>query len=193
MERCFSEIYRLLSEFNFPSGYRVSFRTGRSRVLSWVVFVPCFCYSLQCKLAASLLQLHPMVTSRLALTCCKLVSHLHTCRDKFAEILQTCSNVSTRINLPAEKIRKSVSPCPALASGNNWMTAAAIASSTEAGALVANHLATARPLPKEVRTITGSGIRRPSIAILRGSEFLLTYPAATHPCTRRVPAVKRDI
>ncbi|GBN89862.1 hypothetical protein AVEN_24337-1 [Araneus ventricosus] len=32
-----------------------------------------------------------MVTSRLALTCCKLVSHLHTCRDKFAESLQTCS------------------------------------------------------------------------------------------------------
>ncbi|GBL88016.1 hypothetical protein AVEN_246020-1 [Araneus ventricosus] len=32
-----------------------------------------------------------MVTSRLALTCCKLVSHLHTCRDKFAESLQICS------------------------------------------------------------------------------------------------------
>ncbi|GBN31726.1 hypothetical protein AVEN_139544-1 [Araneus ventricosus] len=39
----------------------------------------------------SLLQVRPMVTSRLALTCCKLVSHLHTCRDKFAESLQICS------------------------------------------------------------------------------------------------------
>ncbi|GBM15708.1 hypothetical protein AVEN_262880-1 [Araneus ventricosus] len=27
-----------------------------------------------------------MVTSRLALTCCKLVSHLHTYRDKFADL-----------------------------------------------------------------------------------------------------------
>ncbi|GBN88742.1 hypothetical protein AVEN_29496-1 [Araneus ventricosus] len=40
---------------------------------------------------ASLLQVRPMATSRLALTCCKLVSHLHTCRDKFAESLQICS------------------------------------------------------------------------------------------------------
>ncbi|GBN70348.1 hypothetical protein AVEN_196073-1 [Araneus ventricosus] len=53
MERCISEIYLRLSGFNWPSGYRVSFRTGRSRVLSWVVFVLCFCYNLQCKLAAS--------------------------------------------------------------------------------------------------------------------------------------------
>ncbi|GBN51362.1 hypothetical protein AVEN_34901-1 [Araneus ventricosus] len=44
-----------------------------------------FAMSLQC----SLLQARPMVTSRFALTCCKLVSHLHTCRDKFAESLQT--------------------------------------------------------------------------------------------------------
>ncbi|GBN85414.1 hypothetical protein AVEN_205200-1 [Araneus ventricosus] len=35
---------------------------------------------------ASFLQVRPMVTSRLALTCCKLVSHLHTCRDKFADL-----------------------------------------------------------------------------------------------------------
>ncbi|GBO13088.1 hypothetical protein AVEN_275595-1 [Araneus ventricosus] len=40
---------------------------------------------------ASLLQIRPMVTSRLALPCCRLVSHLHTCRDKFAESLQICS------------------------------------------------------------------------------------------------------
>ncbi|GBM31427.1 hypothetical protein AVEN_98520-1 [Araneus ventricosus] len=39
----------------------------------------------------AMLQVRPMVTSRLALTCCKLVSHLHTCRDKFAESLQICS------------------------------------------------------------------------------------------------------
>ncbi|GBN20103.1 hypothetical protein AVEN_30966-1 [Araneus ventricosus] len=49
----------------------------------------------------------------------------------------------------------------------------AIASSTEAGVLVANHLATARPLPKEVRTIIGGGIQAPP----------LLYPQV-----RRVPA-----
>ncbi|GBO27445.1 hypothetical protein AVEN_221416-1 [Araneus ventricosus] len=32
-----------------------------------------------------------MVTSKLALTCCKLVSHLHSCRVKFAVSLQICS------------------------------------------------------------------------------------------------------
>ncbi|GBN82473.1 hypothetical protein AVEN_2909-1 [Araneus ventricosus] len=53
MGRCIREIYLLLSEFNWLSGYRVSLRTGRSRALSWVVFVLCFRYSLQCKLAAS--------------------------------------------------------------------------------------------------------------------------------------------
>ncbi|GBM93610.1 hypothetical protein AVEN_202560-1 [Araneus ventricosus] len=56
-------------------------------------FYPGLCshsvFAIICK--ASLLQVPPMVTSRLALTCCKLVSHLHTCRDKFAESLQTCS------------------------------------------------------------------------------------------------------
>ncbi|GBN54803.1 hypothetical protein AVEN_18809-1 [Araneus ventricosus] len=40
---------------------------------------------------ASLLQLRPMVTSKLALTCCKLVSHLHSCRVKLAASLQICS------------------------------------------------------------------------------------------------------
>ncbi|GBL98611.1 hypothetical protein AVEN_19676-1, partial [Araneus ventricosus] len=38
------------------------------------------------------------------------------------------------------------------------MTVAAIASSTEASVLVANHLAMVRPLRKEVRAITGGGI-----------------------------------
>ncbi|GBO01885.1 hypothetical protein AVEN_20848-1 [Araneus ventricosus] len=32
-----------------------------------------------------------MVTSNLALTCCKLVSHLHSCRVKLAGSLQICS------------------------------------------------------------------------------------------------------
>ncbi|GBM34665.1 hypothetical protein AVEN_122059-1 [Araneus ventricosus] len=82
MERCISEIYHLLSAFNWLSGYLVSFRTGRSRALSWVVLVLCVCN-------ASLLQVRPMVTSRLALTCCKIVSPLS--RDKFAESLQICS------------------------------------------------------------------------------------------------------
>ncbi|GBN78576.1 hypothetical protein AVEN_7880-1 [Araneus ventricosus] len=45
------------------------------------------------------------------------------------------------------------------------MTAAAVASSTEAGVLVANHLATARPLPKEV---TGGGTQSPTITIPTG-------------------------
>ncbi|GBM95149.1 hypothetical protein AVEN_17583-1 [Araneus ventricosus] len=40
---------------------------------------------------ASLLQVRPMVTSKLALTCCKLVSHLHSCRVKLAASLQVCS------------------------------------------------------------------------------------------------------
>ncbi|GBM71036.1 hypothetical protein AVEN_272382-1 [Araneus ventricosus] len=55
-------------------------------------------------------------------------------------------------------------------------------SSTETGVLVAHNRATARPLPKEVRTITGGGIQSPHnhFCAHRGSKFLLTYPAATH-------------
>ncbi|GBL84813.1 hypothetical protein AVEN_93845-1 [Araneus ventricosus] len=45
------------------------------------------------------------------------------------------------------------------------MTVAAIASSTEAGVLAANHLAMAQPFPKEVRTITGGGTLSPTITI----------------------------
>ncbi|GBL86341.1 hypothetical protein AVEN_261217-1 [Araneus ventricosus] len=41
--------------------------------------------------AASLLQVRPMVTSKLASTCCKLVSHLLSCRVKLAVSLQICS------------------------------------------------------------------------------------------------------
>ncbi|GBM54076.1 hypothetical protein AVEN_247690-1 [Araneus ventricosus] len=48
------------------------------------------------------------------------------------------------------------------------MTAVTIASSTEAGVLVAKHLATARPLPKEVYTIPGGWTKSPNIAILPG-------------------------
>ncbi|GBM02196.1 hypothetical protein AVEN_190612-1 [Araneus ventricosus] len=84
MERCIIEIYLLLSEFNWPSGYRVSFRTGR---------YPGLCsYSVSAIVCnARFLEVRPMVTSGLALTCRKLASHLHTCRDKFAESLQICS------------------------------------------------------------------------------------------------------
>ncbi|GBM62915.1 hypothetical protein AVEN_22324-1 [Araneus ventricosus] len=52
-------------------------------------------------------------------------------------------------------------------------TAAVIASSIEALVLIANHLAMARPLPKEVHTITGGGAQTPP----------LLYPQG-----RRVPA-----
>ncbi|GBN04528.1 hypothetical protein AVEN_135899-1 [Araneus ventricosus] len=60
-------------------------------------------------------------------------------------------------------------------------------SSTEAGVLIASHLATALPLPKEVRTITGGVSRTLLLLYPRGSECPLTYPAATHPCTRGAP------
>ncbi|GBN05019.1 hypothetical protein AVEN_164096-1 [Araneus ventricosus] len=50
------------------------------------------------------------------------------------------------------------------------MTAAAVASSTEAGDLVVHHLATTGPLPKEVRTTTGGGTKSPTIVILSGEE-----------------------
>ncbi|GBM95951.1 hypothetical protein AVEN_94276-1 [Araneus ventricosus] len=49
------------------------------------------------------------------------------------------------------------------------MTAAAIArSTTEDRVLIAYHQATARPIPKEVCTITGRGIHRPSNTIPPG-------------------------
>ncbi|GBL73163.1 hypothetical protein AVEN_159240-1 [Araneus ventricosus] len=48
------------------------------------------------------------------------------------------------------------------------MTAAAIASRTETGVLVANHLAKARHFPKEVCAITGGGTQSPTITILPG-------------------------
>ncbi|GBM41416.1 hypothetical protein AVEN_62706-1 [Araneus ventricosus] len=48
------------------------------------------------------------------------------------------------------------------------MTAAAIASSTEAGVLVDNHLAMARPLPKEERTITCGRAQSPTTTIPTG-------------------------
>ncbi|GBL98124.1 hypothetical protein AVEN_84616-1 [Araneus ventricosus] len=37
------------------------------------------------------MQVRPMVTSKLALTFCKLVPHLHSCRVKLAASLQICS------------------------------------------------------------------------------------------------------
>ncbi|GBN32138.1 hypothetical protein AVEN_192420-1 [Araneus ventricosus] len=68
-------------------------------------------------------------------------------RFPFGKISDTRKNSS---------IARTGSPRPALASGILNDTAE-IASSTEAGVLVAHHRATARPLPKEVRTITGGG------------------------------------
>ncbi|GBM87072.1 hypothetical protein AVEN_16150-1 [Araneus ventricosus] len=58
------------------------------------------------------------------------------------------------------------------------MTAAAIVSSTEAGVQVANHLATAQPLPKEVHAITGGGAQSSTITIptREASSCLLTIP-----------------
>ncbi|GBM44790.1 hypothetical protein AVEN_148292-1 [Araneus ventricosus] len=57
------------------------------------------------------------------------------------------------------------------------MTAAATASSTEAGVLAANHLDTARSLPKEVRTVACGGTQSPTLTIPIGE---ITY-ADTHP------------
>ncbi|GBM67870.1 hypothetical protein AVEN_71198-1 [Araneus ventricosus] len=47
-------------------------------------------------------------------------------------------------------------------------------SSTETGVLITYHQATARALPKEVRTITGGGTQSPTITI---PQCPLTYPA----------------
>ncbi|GBN33314.1 hypothetical protein AVEN_69925-1 [Araneus ventricosus] len=60
------------------------------------------------------------------------------------------------------------------------MATAAIASRTEAGVLESQHRATARPFPKEVRTITGGGPKPHHYYTHRRGEFLFTYPAATH-------------
>ncbi|GBM14719.1 hypothetical protein AVEN_71998-1 [Araneus ventricosus] len=55
-------------------------------------------------------------------------------------------------------------------------------SSAETGVLVANHLATARPFPKEARTITGGSVATPHhYCAIRGGKNLLTYKAASHP------------
>ncbi|GBM80475.1 hypothetical protein AVEN_135174-1 [Araneus ventricosus] len=81
MERCISEKYLLISEFNWTSGYRVSFRTGRSRVLSSVVFVLSFCYNLQCKLAASSSYGDFEACVNMLQACCTLVKNLQkACR-----------------------------------------------------------------------------------------------------------------
>ncbi|GBM21154.1 hypothetical protein AVEN_5466-1 [Araneus ventricosus] len=66
-------------------------------------------------------QVRPMVTSKLPLTCCKLVSHLHSCRVKFAASLQICSASLLQIccklkwlsgkGLPAGVARKFVESC----------------------------------------------------------------------------------
>ncbi|GBO26972.1 hypothetical protein AVEN_78629-1 [Araneus ventricosus] len=43
------------------------------------------------------MQARPMVNSKLALTCCKLVSHLHSYRVKLAASLQICSAVLLQV------------------------------------------------------------------------------------------------
>ncbi|GBN24230.1 hypothetical protein AVEN_102235-1 [Araneus ventricosus] len=68
------------------------------------------------------------------------------------------------------------------------MTAAAIASNTEAGVLVANHLATARPLLKEVHTITGGGTQAPPLLYPHGKRFPVYLSGSkSYPCTRGAP------
>ncbi|GBO38147.1 hypothetical protein AVEN_29973-1, partial [Araneus ventricosus] len=66
-------------------------------------------------------------------------------------------------------------------------------SSAEAGVLVAHHQATARPFPKDPRNIIGLGTLATVIvynAGLWGSEFLLTYPVATHPLLAVPPPLR---
>ncbi|GBM47479.1 hypothetical protein AVEN_153691-1 [Araneus ventricosus] len=78
------------------------------------------------------------------------------------------------------------SPCP-LAPGVLKDSGRYNRSSTEAGVLVAHCQATVRSLLKEVRTITGGRVPEPPpLPYNRGSEFLLIYPTATHPCTRGI-------
>ncbi|GBM49662.1 hypothetical protein AVEN_262465-1 [Araneus ventricosus] len=75
------------------------------------------------------------------------------------------------------------------------MTAASVASSTEAGVLVANHhqvppsggSATARPLLKEVRTITDGGTQAPPLLYPQEKRVPASYPTANYPCTRSAP------
>ncbi|GBM57478.1 hypothetical protein AVEN_104543-1 [Araneus ventricosus] len=47
----------------------------------------------------NLLQVRPMVTSRLALTCCKFVSHLHTCRTNLQEACRLAVQVCCKLKL----------------------------------------------------------------------------------------------
>ncbi|GBM38495.1 hypothetical protein AVEN_24588-1 [Araneus ventricosus] len=56
-------------------------------------------------------------------------------------------------------------------------------SNTEFGVLIPYHQATARTLPKELRTVTDGGTQSSPLLYPKGSECLLTYWAATHPCT----------
>ncbi|GBO17612.1 hypothetical protein AVEN_36248-1 [Araneus ventricosus] len=61
-------------------------------------------------------------------------------------------------------------------------------SSTEAGVLVAHHRATARPLPKEVRTITGGGTRSPIVTMPTGRRVPSYISGSnSYPCIRGVP------
>ncbi|GBL94416.1 hypothetical protein AVEN_7382-1 [Araneus ventricosus] len=80
--------------------------------------------------------------------------------------------------------QKPGSPRPVVATGN-LNDSSCNSSSTEVGVLVAKHLATARPFPKEVCTITGGGSQRPAITIPQGKR-VPSYLTGGHsyPCTR---------
>ncbi|GBM39993.1 hypothetical protein AVEN_217591-1, partial [Araneus ventricosus] len=64
------------------------------------------------------------------------------------------------------------------------MTAAAIASSTDAEVLVAHHRSTARPLPQEVRSIIGGETYSPTILYPQEKRVPAYLSDTTHLCTR---------
>ncbi|GBO39891.1 hypothetical protein AVEN_29460-1 [Araneus ventricosus] len=83
---------------------------------------------------------------------------------------------------------KTESSCSAVASRNLNDSGRYDSSSTKAGVLVAHHRATARPLPKEVRTITGGGTRSPPLLCPRGRRLPACLSGSnSYPCTRGVP------
>ncbi|GBN19455.1 hypothetical protein AVEN_270877-1 [Araneus ventricosus] len=68
------------------------------------------------------------------------------------------------------------------------MIAAAITSSTEDGVLVVHHRATARPHPKEVRSITGGGIQALPLLYPQGKRLPAYLSGSkSYTCTRGSP------
>ncbi|GBO00547.1 hypothetical protein AVEN_210134-1 [Araneus ventricosus] len=73
------------------------------------------------------------------------------------------------------------------------MAAAAIASSTESKLLVANHLAMARSLPKEARTITGEGTQATPLLHPQGKRLPAYLSSSnSYPCTLAVHLPPRE-